>query len=190
VKYAIALACCLGLLCACASNRPDRFYVLSPLPQGAATARTRPARQATLRVKLPLWVDRSEMVLDTSTDGVTILEHERWAAPLSELVTQTLARDLEKRRADLLVADPSVNHGGADINLLVNVVTLTIRRGQQASIEAHWRIVDPLTTNDAIGAEELTAPLAAADYADVAQSLSVCLGLLADRIAGQIAASQ
>lgn len=190
MKQVYTVAFCIGLLCACASSRSDRFYILSPLPQAASAPRSVGAMQATLRVKLPPWVDRVEMVLDTSADGVTILEHERWAAPLSDLMAQTLARDLEKRRADLLVADPSVSHGGgASVKVLVDIVKLTVHRGQRASLEAQWRIADSRNANEVLGGEEFTAPLAASDYADVAQSLSVCLGLLADRLAGQIPAS-
>jgi uncharacterized protein len=174
------------LLSACASH-PDHFYILSTQPAGAGEARTSPTALAALRVTLPSVVDRPEMVLNTSADDVIVQEHQRWAAPLADLVTQTLARDLERRRSDLLVADSSVNRSsGSVVRINVDVVQLTVHRGGQASVEAHWRILDPRTGKEAVGGDVFSAPLGRDDYAAVAQALSQCLGLLADRLVGAL----
>jgi uncharacterized protein len=174
------------LLSACASH-PDHFYILSTQPAGAGEARTSPVALAALRVTLPSVVDRPEMVLNTSADDVIVQEHQRWAAPLADLVTQTLARDLERRRSDLLVADSSVNRSsGSVVKISVDVVQLTVHRGRQASIEAHWRILDPRTGKEAVGGDVFSAPLGQDDYAAVAQALSQCLALLADRLVGAL----
>jgi uncharacterized protein len=190
VKPLLAAASAMILLSACASH-PDHFYILSTQPAGAAEARTSPVALAALRVTLPSVVDRPEMVLNTSADDVIVQEHQRWAAPLADLVTQTLARDLERRRSDLLVADSSVNRtSGSVIKIDVDVVQLTVHRGRQASIEAHWRILDPRTGKEAVGGDVFSAPLGQDDYAAVAQALSQCLGLLADRLAATLRAYQ
>jgi len=68
------------------------------------------------------------------------------------------------------------------LKINVDVVQLTIHKGRQASIEAHWRILDPRTGNEAVGSDVFTAPLGQNDYAAVAQALSQCLGQLADRL--------
>jgi uncharacterized lipoprotein YmbA len=177
----------LSLLCACVTGRPDHFYILSAQPQGASTPRTTPATQVWLRVALPSLVDRSEMVINTSANGVSVLEHERWAAPLADLVTQILARDIERRRSDILVADPSVRHPSEGaVRMTIDVVQMTVRKGERAGIEAHWRIVDPRPGGDVAGSEAFSAPLTHDDYAAVPQALSDCLGLLADRIVEQM----
>jgi len=186
VKSVLTAMCFLVLFCACASRRPDHFYILSAQPQGASEARTTPATQVSLRVTLPSLVDRSELVLNTSMNGVIVLEHERWAAPLADLVTQTLARDLERRRSDMMVAAQSGSHAGAAVKVTVDLVQVTVRKGERASIEAHWRILDPRTGGDAVGSEVFSAPLAQDDYSAVPQALSECLGLLADRLMGQL----
>ena len=127
------------------------------------------------------------MVLSTSADDVIVQEHERWAAPLADLVTQTLARDLERRRSDLLVTDSSVNRaGGSLVKINVDVVQLTVHRGREADIEAHWRILDPRTGKDVMGGDVFSSPLVQDDYAAAAQGLSRCLALLADRLVGEI----
>jgi uncharacterized lipoprotein YmbA len=182
---AAGLAC---TLCACAAGRPDHFYVLTPEPQAASAARGAPALQATLKVTVPSLVDRAEMVLNTSPDGIVALEHERWAAPLADLVTQTLARNLELRRSDLLIAGRSVNRAGAAVNVAVDIVEVTVRRGQRATIETRWRIFDARSSKDVVGGEAFSAPVNRGDYAEVARALSDCLSLLADRLAGLIPA--
>jgi uncharacterized lipoprotein YmbA len=180
-------ACLLCLLCACAANRPDHFYILSTQPQGASEARPTPAAQVSLRVTLPSLVDRSEMILSTSATAVMVLEHERWAAPLAELTTQTLARDLELRRSDILVAAQGAGRSGAAaVKVTVDLVQMTVRRGERASIEAHWRIVDLRNGGDVVGSAVFSAPMAQNGYAAVPQALSECLGLLADRLVAQM----
>jgi uncharacterized lipoprotein YmbA len=192
VKSLMKAMCLVGLLCACATSRPDHFYILSEKPQGTNEASTNqakapPATQVSLRVTLPSLVDRSEMILNTSTNGIVVLEHERWAAPLADLVTQTLARDLEGRRSDMLVADRSLGRSGAAVvKVTVDVVQMTVRKGDRTSLETHWRIIDPRTGGDVVGGDVFSAPLAQEGYAAVAAALSDCLGLLADRLAREM----
>lgn len=179
------------LLCACASSRPDHFYILSAQPRTAGATRTTPAVQATLKVSLPSLVDRAEMVINTSADGVTVLEHERWAAPLADLVTQTLAQDIEQRRADVLVGGHGLGYSSAAaIKMTVDIVQVWMRRGERAGIEAHWRILDTSSGKEVIGADAFTAALGQQGYTAVAQALSECIGLLADRLAEQMPPAQ
>jgi uncharacterized lipoprotein YmbA len=175
--------CLISLLCACVAQRPDHFYILHPQPQAASAGRTTPLTQVTLKVALPSLVDRSEMIVNTSEDGIIVLEHERWAAPLADLMIQALARNIEQRRTDVLVAGRGSNAG---IKILVDVVQMTVRRGQRASIEAHWRITGMPAGAEVVGGEVFGVPLAEQNYAAVAQALSECLGLLADRLVEQL----
>jgi uncharacterized lipoprotein YmbA len=188
VRLLLPALCTVTLLGACASRQPDQFYILSVQPQGVTEARTTPVTQVTLKVTLPSLVDRPEMILNTSADGVSVLEHARWAAPLGDLATQTLARDIERRRLDVLVADSGTDRSaGTAIKITVDVVQMTVRRGDRASIEAHWRILDPRNSKTVVGGDVFSAPLGENGYAAVTQSLSDCLGLLADRLVGQMA---
>jgi uncharacterized protein len=188
VRLLLPALCTVTLLGACASRQPDQFYILSVQPQGVTEARTTPATQVTLRMTLPSLVDRPEMILNTSADGVTVLEHERWAAPLADLATQTLARDIERRRLDVLVADSGIDRsGGTAVKITVDVVQMTVHRGDRASIEAHWRILDPRNSKTVVGGDVFSAPLGQDGYAAIAQAFSDCLGLLADRLVGQMA---
>jgi uncharacterized lipoprotein YmbA len=187
---ALPIAAGLCLLGACATVTPDRYYVLSQLPPGLPEARTESATQVILRVSLPALVDRSEMVLNTSADSVTVLEHERWAAPLAELTAQTLAQDFEQRRADLLVTGQGlIRPAGAAFKVTIDLVRVTLRTGKQASMDAHWRIIDTRTGMESLGGDVFSVPLPQEGYAAVARALSDCLGQLADRLVGQLPAA-
>jgi len=176
-------ACVLILLGACASTTPDHFYVLSALPQGTSDTRPAPTAQATLKMTLPASADRAEILLDASGGRVIVLEHERWAAPLTDLATQTLARDIERRRNDLLVFTHGMGRSkDTDLRIAVDVVQMTLHRGGQARIEAQWQIVDLHSGKVVAGGGDFSVPLAVGDYAAIAASLSECLGLLADRL--------
>jgi uncharacterized protein len=179
-------SCAIGLLCACASSRPDHFYILSARPPAAQPPSTSTTLVA-LKVTLPSLVDRPELILNTSGDGVAVLEHERWGAPLADLVVQTLGQDIERRRGDLLVGAQGASPlDGAPIKIIVDVVQMTARQGDRVSIETHWRIVDARKPAALVGNEAFSAPLAQNDYGAIARALSDCLGQLADRLIAQI----
>jgi uncharacterized protein len=187
VKSRLAAFCIMGVLSACATRQADHFYVLSTQPPGAGSARTSPITPLVLRVAVSPVFDRAEMIVNTSPDGVAILEHERWAAPLSDLMRQSLARNLEARRSDLLVSGQGVAHANEPVaHISVDIVQLTAYLGGRASIEAHWSIVDPRSGKDRAGGEVFTASSNQPDYAALADAISRCLGSLSDRLVEQL----
>jgi uncharacterized protein len=177
-----------ALLVSCA-GQPDHFYALTTLPDTARAPATAFTAHVILSLSIPSVMDRRQMVMNTSGDQVLILEHERWAAPMSELVAQTLARDIEQRRADVLVGDRGFDQSSVPpIRVKVDVVQMTARKGGRAELEAHWRIVDAAAKTDEIGGAILSAPLEGEDYAAVARAFSSLLSSLADRLVEKLPA--
>lgn len=185
-------AACLGaaaILAGCAGQQ-DHFYALTTLPENAPAATAAFTTHVMLTISLPPVVDRRQMVIATSADQLLVLEHERWAAPLSDLVMQTLGRDLEQRRADVLVADRGFDQPSLiPVKIRVDIVHMSVRAGGQATLEAHWRVVDARRNTDEVGGETFTSPVAGGDYAAVARAFSNDLSSLADRLAAKIPAS-
>jgi uncharacterized protein len=178
--------CAALLLGACASSS-DRFYTLSTQPEGTREALSAPLVHVRLDVTVPPLVDRSEMVLSTADHGVLILDHERWAVPLSDQVTQTLGRDIERRRADVLIADRRFDQKGSVPALIkVDIVRMSVQRGGRAHVEAHWRLVDAGGGIDELGAESFEAPVVGDSYAGIAEAYSRALSELADRLAARL----
>lgn len=184
-------AACLCLLGACAASRPDHFYILSAQPTTHSATRTAPTLQATLKVSLPSLVDRAEIVLNTSPDAVSVFEHERWGAPLSDLVSQTLAQDIERRRSDVMIAGRGVIvTSGPSVKVTVDIVQVWMRHGEPARLEVHWRIQGPQTDKVSDGAEVFSTPLGVDGYDVVAHAWSESIALLADRLAQKIPATE
>jgi uncharacterized lipoprotein YmbA len=176
-----------SLLAAACASSPDHFYTLNTLPDTARGPLSRPIIHVLLSVTVPALVDRAEMVVTTSRNGILVLDHERWAVPLSEQVSQTLARDIEKRRGDILIGDRGFDQAAsAPVTMKVDIVRMSAQRGGQASIEAHWRIVDAKAGVDEIGSAAFEAPLGGEGYASVAQAYSQTLSALADRLAEDV----
>lgn len=176
-----------GLVLGACAGQHDRFYALTTLPAAARPSAAGFATQVVLKVAIPDTVDRRQMVISGPADRLLILEHERWPAPLADLVNQTLARDLEQRRADVLVAGRGFDQPDLKpVRIQIDVVRLSARLGGNATLEAHWRIVDPASQSDQIGGESFSSPIAGPiegdDYSPIARALSTCLAALADRL--------
>jgi uncharacterized lipoprotein YmbA len=179
-----------GLLCSLALagcvGQADHFYTLNTEPDGARVAGA-PTIQVRLQVTIPGLMDRNEMVLHTSRNGIVILDHERWASPLPDQVSQTLARDIEGRRSDIYVGDRGFDRAASPpVTLKVDLVRMSAQRGGRASIEAHWRIVDSSAGVDQLGGGSFEADITHDGYAAVAQAYSQTLSALAERLAKEL----
>jgi uncharacterized protein len=185
VPLRAAILLCGTMLAACASQT-DRFYTLTAMPDNPPAPRAASTTQVLLSASVPTMVDRRAMVLDSPGNQVSILEHERWAAPISDLIAQTLAGDIERRRPDVMVAVRGV--GASAMKIRIDIAELSARAAGNATLEAHWRIVDAESKTDLVGSETFTAPVASGDYAAVARAFSVVVSLLADRLAEKLPA--
>ncbi len=115
------------------------------------------------------------------------MDHERWAAPLADLVTASLSEGLERRRSDVVVLPKSADNAGIPIvRVTVEIDRLTARLGDHLSIETHWRVTDARTGKERLGRDVFVSQQQPQSYAEVAAALGACIALLADRLAGEI----
>lgn len=180
-----AAVCVCLMLPACASEK-DHFYTLSTLPDGHRSAAATPGMHVLLQVSVPPLVDRAEMVINTSNNTISILDHERWADVLSDQVEQTLARDIERRRDDVLVGDRGFDQGARPVTIKVDIVRMSAQRSGHVSIEAHWRIVDTRAGEDQIGSGSIDTPVDGESSASIAKAYSVALSTLADQLVSHL----
>ncbi len=177
----------VGLLLAACAATPDRFYTLATLPESGPAPQPRPAVHVRLNLTIPSVIDRPEMVLDGPGNGVEILEHERWAAPLGDQVAQTLARDIEQRRSDVLVGDGRFDRAASPpVSLKVDIVRFTARRHGHAALEAHWHALDASGGVDQLGSESFSVTVAGEGYGAVAEAYSELIAQLAETLSGEI----
>jgi uncharacterized lipoprotein YmbA len=185
VKVFVLLACILCGTVGCATQQRDYFYVLAAQPADAHDSAARIEQQVALRLTLPSLVDRDEMVL-AKPDGVAVMEHERWAAPLADLMSTALRQDIERRRAGVMVLlhDAGAGAGAALVRIEVDVVQMSARRGVEVSIETQWRVT--ASGHTTLGRDAFVAPVKSDNYAAVAAALSSCVALLADRLVREL----
>ncbi|GAC1306424.1 MAG: PqiC family protein [Steroidobacteraceae bacterium] len=181
--YLRAAAASVALLVAACASAPDRFYTLHTMPESAGPASAHPSIHMQMAVTIPVLVDRAELVVDTSSTEVQLLDHERWGAPLSDQVARTLAGDIELRRPDILVGDHAYDQSAAPtISVKVDIVRMSVRRGGPAQLEAHWRIVDKQAGIDKIDTATFAATPASTAPAGIVDAYSETLSALAARL--------
>lgn len=173
-----------GLVVASCAGTPDRFYALSTVAPTVDVQQPTITTHVLLDVTVPSLVDRSEIVLLGSGGEVHVLQHERWAAPFADEVAQTLGRNIEARRHDVIVADRRFEAPAtAEVKTQVDIVQVIIKRGEHVTLEAHWRITATKAGIDSLGSERFDAAIIDTSYAGIARAISVCLGSLGDRLA-------
>jgi uncharacterized lipoprotein YmbA len=182
----LAFALSMLLLAGCVSRQRDHFYVLTTLPAAVGPARSQFDRQVTLRVTIPSIVDRGEMVIATST-GVSVMDHERWAAPLADMINGTLGQDIERRRSDVVVLPKSADKAGIPlVSVVVEIDQVNARLADHVSLETHWRVTDAHTGKETLGRDTFVSQQQPQTYTEFAAALSACVALLADRLAAEI----
>ena len=121
-----AATAALTLLAACASA-PTQFLTLLP-PPGEAHERGAPAGPAVV-VSIPGQDDQPQLVVRRSDGSLTVMESERWIAPLGEEMQAALVLSLSPRWAALPPA-----HVRVDVQRFDSVP------GDYAFIEAAWSV--------------------------------------------------
>jgi uncharacterized lipoprotein YmbA len=115
------------------------------------------------------------------------MDHERWGAPLADLIAASLSQDIERRRANVVVLPKSANKTGIPIvRITVEIDRITARLGDHLNIETHWRVTDAGTGKETVGRDAFASQQQVQSYAQVAAALSACVAQLADRLAGII----
>jgi uncharacterized protein len=179
---------CSALLCVtgCAAIHADHFYALNPEPAGTTATPPAAATAVSIKVTVPSLVDRNELVLRDG-GGVTVLEHERWAAPLADQVAVVLGQDIEKRRPDLMISSRRLSQPGAPtIAISADIVEVSASRGGGVSMEVRWRIDRAGYAQAITGREVFRQPATGNEYAQVVRAVSDCVAQLADRLAQQL----
>jgi uncharacterized lipoprotein YmbA len=114
-------------LCAatgCGTTRPARFFLLSAEPATPAPARPGPA-WTVHAVRLPRYLDRSQMVLRQNPHEVVLDEFNRWAEPLDAGIARVLQ-----------AAQPPESE--ADWQVDVEVILFDVDAGGTARLDARW----------------------------------------------------
>ena len=183
------VGCCA--LIACGASPPTRFYILNEIAPATAPAASAP-NPIPVRVQpvsLAPELDRPELVTRSGPNRVQVAGFDRWAAPLVDQLRRVLSDDLSARLPAGLVADPN-EPGTNDPRRLLSIAIDEFYGDDSCavSLRASWS----LTTAHAAsqhGTEQVRVPASAPCTGELPAAMSRALGVLADRLAGVIAAN-
>jgi uncharacterized lipoprotein YmbA len=128
-----------------------------------------------------------EILRPSAAGTLQISDFDHWAAPLAQMVRQTLSDDLDQRLPSGSVIYPRLPKSSGALGVNVDILDLNIV-ASQASMRASW-IITP--AGNAQGAKRSTASVRSSmgsdEPAGVAHAWSDLMGQLADRIAADAA---
>lgn len=134
----------LGAACVLAGcgGAKDEYYRLSAT--GPATVRSSGIAVGIGPVNLPTYVDRAELVFQSSANKFEIPAKVRWAGSLADNFSQVLAADIGRHlNSGNVVANPAANDTRLRYRVSVNVRQFHAVSGQEAILEADWRVETP-----------------------------------------------
>jgi uncharacterized lipoprotein YmbA len=143
------------------------------------------------RVTIPTEIDRSQLVRRVDATRLQIVEGDRWAAPLDDMIRRVLSDNLTARLPPNTVADPyEPTLGERRQSLSVDIQEFYGDSGCAVTLRAAWVLKQP-DLESIRGSEEVRAP-AGTDCAGAGAlpaAMSQALAQLSDRIAAAIARS-
>ncbi len=178
------------LAVACAGSPPMRYYTLTEVPASTRLTTTgNPVPVRLDRVTIPTELDRAQMIRRIDATRLQIVENERWAAPLEDIVRRVLSDDLAARLPPDLVANPfEPAIGERRQSLSVDIEELYGDADCAVTLRAAWVLKQP-DSQSSRGTEEARIPAAANCSGPGAfpDAMSRALAQVSDRIAAAIA---
>ena len=129
------------------TQKETKYYVLSSL-QSAASQEPTLADLPDVGlgvgpIRMPLYLDRSDIVTRDSQHQVVIADFAQWAGPLQENFGRVLAENLSVLLAtDRVGVFPFTMSSETDYNVLVYVTRFDGMLGDKADLRARWTILD------------------------------------------------
>ena len=179
------------LASACASSPPVRYYVLTAIPAGTPLAT--PADMVPVRLErltIPTELDRSELLRRMDATRVDLLEDDRWAAPLDDMIRRVLTSDLAARLPPGRVTDPNEPPGSEHRqSLAVDIQRFDGDPACAVTLRAVWVLKKPEGSSVRGSEEERIASGTCSGAASLPPAMSQALAQLSDRLAAVLARS-
>lgn len=138
----LVAACGAVALAACASA-PVHYYTLIPASDSASVetaASPAPFQFELMPVGIPAQNDVPQLVVRQGGQAVTLLNGERWVAPLGEEVRGALAVDLAQRTHAQDISGGVAANGKPVLRIKVDLRRFDSLPGNYAQIDATWTV--------------------------------------------------
>lgn len=165
----------------------SRFYTLS-----AADIPAAPPSDLSLvvgPVSVPAAVDRPEIVISTGPNQVRLEEFDRWASPLQDEISRTLAENLVALLGTGQVTQsPQTLGAGGQYRVGIEVQKLESAPGEAATLEAVWTLRRTKDDKFRTGRTRVREPLTEKGYDALAAAHSCAIARLSQDIAEAVRA--
>jgi uncharacterized protein len=165
----------------CSSSPPSRYYNLSAINTGGATASS--ISIAVGPVAVPAMVDRPQIVVVTGPNEVRLDEFNRWAAPLQNNISRVVAENLT-----VLLGTPRVTllSFDADYRTAIEVQSFESAPGSAATLDAIWTVRRSKDGKTETGRTRVSEALQDKSYEALAAAHSRALARLSQDIADAV----
>jgi uncharacterized lipoprotein YmbA len=186
LRFAVAWLVSVGVGC---TSAPVRYYTLTPTPDKTLPAETAFAIDVRV-VHTPPQLHRSELVVRSGATEVTLLENERWAAPVNDEIKDALRLALQRRLSRMTGLRPAFTK----LTLDIDVQHLEAELGRYALLEASWNATLSATGQRSNDARATICTFQAkekihAGYAEIVEGYQREIAALADAIVAVLASS-
>ncbi len=177
---------CSVLLAGCGTSPPTRYHALSR-PDAASAPSSGEARLLVeiLPVAVPERLARSNLVINDDQGRITVMESERWLAPITDDLRQVVADSLwQTVRATDTYAAPAPTHAVAlpQFRLAVRLDRFDAIPGRTATVAGSWTL-RRLPNGPTLGCRwEGSQPVESQDATASTAALATASRRLADRI--------
>jgi hypothetical protein len=178
------------LLSACGSAPIEHYYTLlgtSPVAH-VVDAAAEPTPAITIAsVTLPEAVERSELVVRSGSNSVTVMETQRWAESLKSAVPRAIAGDLS-RLLDGATVSVQADNASRDAKYLVyiDITRFDSVLNEAVSVDAIWSVRLAGGEQIKAGRSSLRVPVASGGFEQLVAAHAQALGELSGEMATQI----
>lgn len=189
-KILLVMTLVLPVIVASCASTPTRFFTLAPISGSPAV---RPYSGPAVRVNvvhMPASLNRIEITNELSSGEVSIDDLSHWAAPLDQLVRQTLTLDLMSRLPEGRVIPAHLANSQGTLGVNIDILAFSAdARG--ARLRATWNTTpDDSRQGSAVFSVLLQDDMPVSGASGTAQALSAMLARLADRISADIVSGE
>jgi uncharacterized lipoprotein YmbA len=185
--YLLLLSCWLLPLAGCigGSSPPAQFFLLEPINQSVSgvTAESPKPLIALGPVRIPRYVDRSQIVTASAKNAYQLSELNRWAESLDDNISRVLGQNLSRLASvDTVLVNVSNRARQAQLRVAVNILEFHVNPQGQAGLTAQWQIVrgDDMVLNRQVS---YRSPASTTDYPVMVAGLNECLNRMSRELA-------
>lgn len=183
MKHHLQLLTALFLLSAtavgCASSPPARLYLLnSPSPESVKLVPKGIPAYVNLQVQVPEYLDRPQIMIREAEHRLCLAELDRWAEPLSRMITRVLSQELASASVQINAPGPSEENA----QIWVQILQLDGMPGGEVHLQANWQIASPRAGQGKVRFFSAAAPVSGETIDDLVRTHEQLLSQLATEI--------